>query len=362
MLQNAFQHNISILRSLFKGREDVFAVRWEKGNRSGYMPAYQYDPHHYRMHKISGGTFQNYHHKGYLSLTENEIQKHLDGIQQIGIYPLLTDNTSWFLVADFDKQNWKSEAVTFLTACNKKGIPAYLERSRSGNGAHVWIFFQKPYPAVKSRNVFTFILQQCGLISKFDKNSSFDRLFPNQDFHTGKGLGNLIALPFFRPAMENGNSCFISPESFESFPDQWAFLHKIEKISTDELDSMQLETSNKSGTPIPLSHKRRALFSLHQNIRIRRDSLTTPLINFLKEELNFANTEFFVKKKAGKSTFGTEKYFKLVEENGNEVIVPRGFIGKLLRFCREKNIEYEFEDRRQIMEPVNFSFNAALRS
>src|SRR5690606_32405652 len=153
-------YNIPMLRSLFKGREDVFAVRWEKGNHSGYMPAYQYDPHHYRMHKINGGTFQNYNHKNYLPLTEKEIKKHLAGGQQIGIYPLLADNTSWFLVADFDKQNWKDEAVTFLTACNEKRIPAYLERSRSGNGAHVWIFFQKPYPAVKSRNIFTSILQQ----------------------------------------------------------------------------------------------------------------------------------------------------------------------------------------------------------
>ena len=348
MSKNVFHNNINIFRSLFKGREVVFAVRWEKGNRSGYMPLYQYDPHHYRIHKMNGGTLQNYPHKSYMPLTENEIQKHLDGVQQIGIYPLLTDNTSWFLVADFDKHNWKNEAATFLTACNDKGIPAFLERSRSGNGGHVWIFFHKPYPAVKSRNVFISILDQCGLIPMFDKSSSFDKVFPNQDFHSGKGLGNLIALPFFRPAMETGNSCFINPESFESFPDQWDFLHKIERVSTDLLDSLHLEIYRKNDIPTTLSHKGKALISLHQNIRIRRDSLTTPLINFLKEELNFANTEFFIKKKAGKSTFGTEKYFKLVEENKNDVIIPRGFIGKLLRFCKEKNIGHEFEDRRQI--------------
>src|SRR5690606_4283740 len=106
----------------------------------------------------------------------------------------------------------------------------------------------------------------------------------------------------------------------------------------------------------------KTFISLHQNVRIRRESLTIPLINFLKEELNFANTEFFVKKKAGKSTFGTEKYFKLVEETENEVVIPRGFIGRLLRFCKEEIIDYEFEDERKKREPVQYSFNAQLRS
>ena len=129
MPQNAFQHNIPMLRSLFKGREDVFAVRWEKGNRSGYMPAYQYDPHHYRMHKIKGGTFRNYYHKGYLSLTENEIQKHLDGIQQIGIYPLLTDLLNPSLINGIFYLKLKRFPQTYWTVCiprlQKKVVPQY---------------------------------------------------------------------------------------------------------------------------------------------------------------------------------------------------------------------------------------------
>jgi len=114
--------NTNLFRSLFRGREDVFAIRWEKSGKTGYMPAYQFDPYHYRIHKMNGGTFANYPHKTYLPLTDNEIQKHLNGAQQIGIYPLLQDNTSWFLVADFDKQNWQEEAVNFLNAC-KVDIP-----------------------------------------------------------------------------------------------------------------------------------------------------------------------------------------------------------------------------------------------
>ena len=354
--------HINTFRSLFKGREDVFAVRWEKSGKSGYMPAYQYDPYHYRVHKMNGGTFTNYPHKTYLPLTENEIQKHLNGVQQIGAYPLLQDNTSWFLVADFDKQNWKEEAVYFLNACREKHIPAYLERSRSGNGGHVWIFFEKPYPAIRSRKIFISILEQSGVFSMFDKSSSFDRLFPNQDFLSGKGLGNLIALPFFKPAMDNGNSCFINPETFEPYPDQWQFLNEIERVSIEMLDKLFEEISTIQNLPIAKNHNGKLSITLQQNILIQRDGLTTPLINFLKEELNFANSEFFIKKKSGKNTFGTERYFKLVEETENEIIIPRGFIGKLLRFCKEQNLEFDFQDNRKLKEEIPYSFNATLRN
>ena len=104
-MDETLKQQIQIFKSVFKGRKDVFAIRWEKGNKSGYMPAYIYDPYMYRAHKAKGGTFQNYSDKSYLELTDSEIAKHLEGIQHIGIYPLLTDNTSWFIVADFDKEN-----------------------------------------------------------------------------------------------------------------------------------------------------------------------------------------------------------------------------------------------------------------
>nr|WP_315242741.1 DEAD/DEAH box helicase family protein [uncultured Flavobacterium sp.] len=352
---------IQLFKSIFIGRDDVFAVRWEKSGKSGYMPAYQYDPYHYRVHKMNGGTFQNYPHKTYLSLTETEIDKHLNGIQQIGIYPLLQDNTSWFLVADFDKQNWKEEAVTFLKACMKNNIPAYLERSRSGNGGHVWIFFNQSYPAIRSRKIFISILEQSGAFSLLDKSSSFDRLFPNQDFLSGKGLGNLIALPFFKPAMKNGNSCFINPKTFEPIANQWQFLNKIERVPVEILENLYQEITTTQNLSIPKRNNGRLSIILQQNICIHRDGLTTPLINYLKEELNFANSEFFIKKKSKKNTFGIERYFKHVEETETEVIIPRGFIGKLLRFCINQNLEFDFKDSRKRKDEISFSFNATLR-
>ena len=236
-------HRLNLFKSLFKGREEVFAVRWEKGNKKGYMPAYFYDPYLYRAHRMRGGTFQNFNDKQYLRLSDVEIEKHLNGEQQIGLYPLLKDNTSWFIVADFDKEDWVEQCRKFLKGCEEKNIPAYLERSRSGKGGHVWVFFEQAYPAIRSRKIFISILEKAGVFSAFDKSSSFDRLFPNQDYLSGKGFGNLIALPLFKKTLGQGNSCFVDPNRLEPFPDQWKFLEDIQKAAASELDQLYLNIS-----------------------------------------------------------------------------------------------------------------------
>ena len=357
-------NNVKLFKSVFAGRDDVFAVRWEKGNKSGYMPAYFYDPYRYRAHKMNGGTFQNYADKEYLPFTEKEIEKHLNGEQHIGVYPLLKDNTSWFIVADFDKVDWLEDCKKFINTCTEKGIPAYLERSRSGKGGHVWIFFEQPYPAIKSRKIFITILEETGVFSLFDKSSSFDRMFPNQDFLSGKGFGNLIALPMYKKTFQEGNNCFIDVENLEPITNQWDFIKNIQRISTiklDELYQIHNTLQNIPASIIPKLYNEKLTIRLANDIKINRNAISTPLINFLKEELNFLNSEFLIKKKMGKSAFGTERYFKLIEENENEVIIPRGFIGKIIRFCREKNIEYNFKDERKKLKEVTFLFNALLR-
>jgi superfamily II DNA or RNA helicase len=362
---------IQLFKSVFRGREDVFAVRWENGKKSGYVPAYTYDPYLYRTHKMRGGTFQNYPDKKYLPLSDKEIEKHLNGEQLVGIYPLLKENTSWFIAADFDDDNWLEECKTFLKVCIENEIPAYLERSRSGQGGHIWIFFEQPYPSIRSRKIILSLLQKSCVFSVFDKSSSFDRLFPNQDFHSGKGLGNLIALPLYKKTLQEGNSCFLDLNTFQPIQNQFDFLKNIQRITIKKLDELYQSiltlTDSAPGNLITTNSTHRELLSdkltitLNNVVKINRNGLSTLLINFLKDELNFANTEYFIKKKVGKNTFDTERYFQFVEETENEVIVPRGFLGKLIRFCNENNILYIFNDKRKKLKNIDFQFNAKLR-
>ena len=363
MSQFSTFEKIKLFRTLFKGREDVFAIYWEKGKKKGYLPAYQYDPYMYRLHVYKGGTFNDYKDKKLLPFTNKQVIKHLKGEQLIGIYPLLTDNSSWLIAADFDKEKWAEECLAFINVCEKKKIPAYLERSRSGNGGHVWIFFDKPYPASKSRKIINALLEQAGIISIFDKSSSFDRLFPNQNYHSGKGFGNLIALPLHKTAMDKGNSCFID-EQLKPYPDQWNFLSSIQKVGISHLDKIyQTLHQTSHNTSSPTKHNSDKLqIKLDHSLHLNRTGITPGLINFLKENLNFANTEYFIKKKTGKSTWGTQQYFKFIEETDNEIIIPRGFTGKLLRYCKKQKIDCEFLDARDKNESVNFSTNLCLRS
>jgi superfamily II DNA or RNA helicase len=357
---------LNIYKSLFKGREDVFALRWEKSGKSSYMPAYSFDPHRYRQHQIKGGTFQTFTDKTFLSLTDEQIIKHLKGEQVVGVYPLLKDNTSWFIAADFDEANWIEECRSFIKICEEHDIPAYLERSRSGKGGHVWIFFEEPYEAFRSRKIIMGFLHKAGIISEFDKNSSFDRLFPNQDYHSKKGLGNLIALPLNKASMNNGNSCFIDPETLEPFADQWAFLQTINRSNTIQLNDIYKESSIQSAPLTGLFQNEQTISGelniiLNNEIHISRASLPASLIAFLKEELNFANNEYQVKKNISKNTFGIKRYFKLLNETSDSISIPRGFIGRLLRFCREHQFDYFLTDNRKKVELVTFKGSIQLR-
>jgi hypothetical protein len=216
--QSPILDKIRLYRQYFKGRDDVYATRKvDSTGKSIYYPTRHY------LGKENGKVVWG----EYLPLTDEVIKHHLqkeDPPITVGLYPLLLDETCWFLAIDFDKSTWKDDVSTFLETCRECGVPAALERSRSGNGGHVWIFFAEPIPARTARRMGSAILTMT-----LDKRNqigldSYDRMFPNQDtLPREKRLGNLIALPLQRIAGKEGNSLFID-HNFESYPDQWVYM------------------------------------------------------------------------------------------------------------------------------------------
>lgn len=355
---------VKLFKSVFIGRDDIFAIRWVRGNKSGYMPAYRYDPYMFRLHKNKGGSFKNYADKSLLPLSDEQIMKHLRGEQFIGIYPLLKDNSSWFIAADFDKENWLEECKFFIEYCQKYNIPAYLERSRSGKGGHIWVFFKHPYPAFRSRKIFISILQESGIFSIFDKGSSFDRLFPNQDYLSGKGFGNLIALPLHKHTWNMGNGCFIDPGTTKPINDQWKFIENIKRVSAHELDSIfeKLTATNPQDDNRKLKDNTGNLtIWLTNKIVISRKGMTSELINFLRDDLNFFNSAYLVKKQMSQNLKDTERYFRFIEDTEHEVNIPRGMAGSLLAFCAKHTIKYDFIDNRHKHDSIKYNNSLILR-
>jgi len=203
------------------------------------------------------------------------------------------------------------------------------------------------------------ILRHSHIISQFDKEPSFDRLFPNQDHHSGKRLGNLIALPLHGKSVSKGNSCFINPVTLEPYEDQWEFIRNIKKVPVDDLKDLYTEFFGIKPTDIfssnTIADKAFELEIVISNqIYLQKTQLSQRLILFLREQLNFYNTDYLAKKNLGKSTFNTEKFFKLIEESDQEVMIPRGFSAALVKFCNQVNIPYNIVDKREKKAPVDF--------
>jgi len=217
---------VALFRILFRGREDVYPILWvnERTGKKGYSPA------------VKGGWIgPSDKQRDYLPLTDETIQAHLSGQKTIGVYPLLRDDTCWFLACDFDGADWPEDAVGYWAACLHYGVPAHLERSRSGAGCHVWIFFTKPVPAVSARRLGSSLLRETMAARGGLEISSYDRFFPNQDTLPKGGFGNLIALPLQKACRAFGNTEFLDPVTLQVLPDQWAFLSQIECLSPDQV-------------------------------------------------------------------------------------------------------------------------------
>lgn len=353
------QEQINLFKSLFLGRQDVYAIRWEKDGKSGYMPAYKVDWSEYQQHKASGGTFKDYQKKEYIPFTDVAIKNHLIGNETVGIYPLLEDNTSFFIAVDFDEADWQETIRKLFAVCSGHEIPSYIERSRSGNGGHLWTFFDENIPAEQTRKLMYELLRESGIISHFDKESSFDRIFPNQDFHSGKGLGNLIALPLNGKTLKSGNAAFLDPNTFNPHENQFDFLKNVQKIDKRKFEELFKNILHQKPhavikSNIIVNDQSEIEIQISNQIYLKRLQLNKKLISFLRDNLNFLNSDYLIKKKLGKSTFNIEKYFKLIEETHEEVVIPRGFLNTLISFCEEEKLPVRIIDNRKKLEFIDF--------
>lgn len=228
---------VQLFRSLFRGREDLFSRRWEneKKGRAGYSPACDNEWVWGSCEKKKGSaagkrsTCGRCHNRAFIPVSDEEIAKHLRGDQVMGVYPLLADETCWFLAGDFDNESWEEDVSALAGTCRQHGLPVSIERSRSGNGAHAWFFFGSPVSAIAARKLGRFLITETMARHHQLSMESYDRLFPNQDTMPRGGFGNLIALPLQRTARDAGNTVFVD-DSFNPWPDQWAFLASVQRI------------------------------------------------------------------------------------------------------------------------------------
>ncbi|MGV9666731.1 TOTE conflict system archaeo-eukaryotic primase domain-containing protein [Nocardia niigatensis] len=352
---------------LFRCRDDVYAVRWEnrRDGRSGWMPAIR--------GRWSKGMSRS--EALYLPLTNDVIARHLRGDHHVGLYPLTDDDTCWWVAADFDKSAAMLDALAFLKAARAKDIPAALEVSQSGRGAHVWIFFAGPTPAATARRIATGLLAEAIQLRGSMNLSSYDRLFPSQDTHTGRGMGNLIAAPLNGARRRHGTTLFLDPATLEPFDDQWAYLSSIPRLSLKQVDSLaaalgepkvghnvrrlQLPTSSKIvPRPAPIIRA-----TLTARLQLSTADLGPAMISAIKHAASIPNPEFYTRQRARRSTWDTPRFLRSYDETlDGDLILPRGLLALLTTLVESADSTLNIDDNRTDGSEQTFTWASELRA
>ena len=380
--RSAAREKIALFRSLFRGREDVFPRRWENARtgKAGYAPACRNEwmPGLCDKPRVKCGVCSN---QAFLAVTDEVIDGHLRGRHTVGVYPLLPDDTCRFLAADFDKRTWRRDADAFLAACRSKRVPAVLERSRSGNGAHVWIFFAEPVPAALARRLGAHLLTETMERNPDIGFESYDRFFPSQDTLPAGGFGNLIALPLEHSPRESGNSLFLD-EGFEPWPDQWAFLSSLRRLSLAEASEITDEAGRQGrvvGLRLPIDDEDEEPWTappsrrlplpriaaplpdrvdaiLGDRIYIPRAGLPPALVNRLIRLAAFQNPAFYSAQAMRRSTFGIPRIVACAELLSHHIALPRGCREAMERLLGDLGITVRLRDERNAGHPVETAF------
>ncbi|MHB9782236.1 TOTE conflict system archaeo-eukaryotic primase domain-containing protein [Streptococcus sp. 10F2] len=334
------QEKLELFFSVFKGRFDVYARSYLNGEgKLQYSPSYKYGWKDLAPEK------REFH-----PLTVDVLKSHLKGETAIGIFPMLKDETCWFLVLDFDKKDWKlSVEVLRNVSCERGVIPA-VEISRSGNGAHVWYFFENAILARDARNFGRKLLELSMLESESISFEAYDRMFPNQDILPKGGIGNLIALPLQGKAYENGNTLFVD-EEFKPYANQWRFLQSIERIETKTVDFIVGIDSESPNLEQSTSLKFSNVLMLEKHV------LSSQTMFYLKKMASFSNPEFYLKQIMRQPTYQIPERICLFEETDRYLILPRGLLQKLTNLFNQISIE----DNRIVHSPVSVKFVGELR-
>ncbi len=376
---------VALFRRLFRGRTDVYPIRWEgkTSAKSGYSPACANE---WRIGvcekpRIKCGDCGN---RLLIPLSDAVLYDHLAGKHTVGVYPLLEDDTCHFLAIDFDEADWKEDARAFVQSCTELGVPAVIEISRSGNGAHVWVFFAGRVPARDARRLGTAIISHTCSRTRQLKLASYDRLFPNQDTMPKGGFGNLIALPLQKIPRENGCSVFVDME-LHPFDDQWAFLAAIQPMVPHDIEPTILraiggvhpldvtfideeELAKPWQRSTPVAKKLSGVFmpksltvTLANLIYFEKAQLPQALANRLIRLAAFQNPEFYKAQAMRLSVWDKPRVIGCAENYPQHIALPRGCLDAAQALLRDNGIRCELRDERYGGEPLGVTFAGKLR-
>jgi superfamily II DNA or RNA helicase len=372
---------IALFRRLFRGREDVYADRWEaRDGRSGYSPVLRPGARRERGQRPDSEVL--------LPLDDEAVRSHLLGQQVIGIYPLLDDETCWLLAIDFDKSSWQDDIAAVWRACDTLGVPAAVERSRSGRGGHIWIFFDRPVAAAIARNLGCTVLTQAIDHRHQIGLASYDRLFPSQDTMPKGGFGNLIALPLQRLARREDNSVFLDRD-FQPFADQWRYLATVSRLPAADcerivreaaragtilgVDASWFETDEEADRPWNLTPSRRRVEAriagplpaavevvIANRVFIATVDLPPALVSRLRRLAAFPNPEFYRAQAMRLWTGNKPRMIDCSEDFPAHLALPRGTLDEVQRLLERHGIRADVRDQRQSGVPVSLTFHGEL--